>query len=164
MRPQIKGMKQAETKRAARGAAGLRLAVLLALDHAAVAGQEAALLQGAAQARLVIGEGLRDAMADGAGLARQAAALNGGDDVVLAVAVGGDDRLLQHHLQDGTREIGVEVLVVDGDAARARLDPDARDRVLALAGGIGAAALVQLLHMDGRGRRLRLGRGAEFGE
>ena len=37
---------------------------------------------------------------------------------------------------------------VDGDLAGARLDPDARDGVLALAGGIGAALRVELLHID----------------
>src|SRR5690606_19271927 len=72
--------------------AGLRLAVLLALDHAAVAGQEAALLEHGAQTRLVVGQCLGDAVAHRARLARQAAADDGGDDVELAVAVGGDDR------------------------------------------------------------------------
>ena len=90
-------------------------------------------------------------MAHRAGLAGQAAADDGGDDVELAVAVGRDDRLLEDHLQHRTREIGREFLVVDDDLAGARLDPDAGDGVLALAGGIGAALLVELLHMDGSG-------------
>ena len=39
--------------------------------------------------------------------------------------------------------------VVDGDLACAGLDPDAGDRVLALAGGIGAALGVELLDVLG---------------
>src|SRR5271165_1194363 len=50
-------------------AAGLGLAVLLALDDTAVARQEALGLQQRAQARLEIGQRLGDAVADGTGLA-----------------------------------------------------------------------------------------------
>src|SRR5580698_771674 len=50
-------------------ASRLRAAVLLALDHAAVAGEEAVRLQRDAQRRLILGEGLGDAVAHGAGLA-----------------------------------------------------------------------------------------------
>ena len=57
-----------------------------------------------------------------------------------------DQRLLQHHLQNRTGEVRLEVLVVDRDHALAGLQPDARDGVLALAGGVGAAELVELLH------------------
>src|SRR6266702_7381033 len=64
--------------------AGLGLAVLLALDHAGVAGQEAALLEHGAQLWLEIGERLGDAMTDSTGLAGQTAAGNGADHVVLA--------------------------------------------------------------------------------
>ena len=71
---------------------------------------------------------------------------------------------LQDHLQNRTREIGREFLVVDDDLAGAGLHPDAGDRVLALAGGVGAALLVELLDMH---RRRGLSRGdggaAEFG-
>ena len=45
--------------------------------------------------------------------------------------------------------------VIDHDLAGARLDPDAGDRVLALAGGIGAALLVELLDVFRRLRRCR---------
>ncbi len=65
-------------------AASLGPAVLLALDHAAVAGQEAALLQRAAQLRLIIGERAGDAVAQRAGLAGEAAAGDGADHVILA--------------------------------------------------------------------------------
>ncbi len=111
-----------------------------------------------AQLRLVIGQRLGDAVAHRAGLAGQAAAGDGGDDVVLAVAVGGDDRLLQDHLQHRTGEILGEFLAVDGDAAGARLQPDAGDGVLALAGGIGAAVGVELLDIDRRAAVPSVGR------
>src|SRR5688572_4787161 len=58
-------------------------AVLLALDDAAVAGQEAVGLHRTAQARLELRERLGDAVTDGARLARQAAAGHGGDHVEL---------------------------------------------------------------------------------
>ena len=72
-----------------------------------------------AQRRLVVGQRLGDAVTNRAGLAGQAAADDGGDDVELAVAVGRDDRLLQDHLQHRTGEIGREFLVVDDDLAGA---------------------------------------------
>src|SRR5690606_22654269 len=92
------------------GPAGLGAAVLLALHHAAVASEEAAALQDAAQLGLVMGERLGDAVAHGTGLAREPATGHGGDDVVLAVAVSGDDGLLQDHLKHRTGEIGAEFL------------------------------------------------------
>ena len=49
-------------------------------------------------------------MAHRAGLAGEAAAGDGGDDVELAVAVGRDDRLLQDHLQHRTGEVAANSL------------------------------------------------------
>ena len=126
-------------------AAGLGAAVLLALDDARVAGQEAFALDRRAQRRLVAGQRLGDAVLDRAGLARQAAALDGGDDVILAVAVGDVERLVDDQAQRRASEIDFLVAAVDDDLARARLQPDARDGVLAAAGRIGAALLVELL-------------------
>src|SRR5690606_15913074 len=75
-------------------AAGLGAAVLLTLDHAAVAGEEAGGLDRGAQRRLVLGEGLRDAVLDRAGLARKPAALDGGDDIELLRAIGDREGLV----------------------------------------------------------------------
>ncbi len=50
-------------------AAGLGLAVFFALNGTAVTGEEAALFEGRAKVRLKIGEGTRNAVAHGAGLA-----------------------------------------------------------------------------------------------
>src|SRR6185312_5325786 len=130
-------------------------AVLLALDHAGVAGEEAAALERAAQLRLEIGQRLGDAVTDRAGLAGQAAAGDGADHVVLAVTAGGDERLLDQHAQHGAGEEYFDRLGVDHDLAGARLDPDARDRVLALAGRVSAALRVHFLFVCGcigRGR------------
>src|SRR5690606_40487150 len=64
------------TLRELEGPAGLGLAVLLTLDDTAVAGQEATLLEYGAQARLKIGEGLRDSVKNGTGLTGETAAGN----------------------------------------------------------------------------------------
>src|SRR5579883_3606918 len=65
-------------------AARLGLAVLLALDHTRVAGQEAAAFEHRAQVRLVPHQRLGQAVAHGAGLAGKPAAGDRADDIVLA--------------------------------------------------------------------------------
>ena len=125
--------------------ARLGAAVLLALHSTGVAGQEAALLQHAAQIGLEIRQRLRDAVTHGTRLARQTAAGNRADDVVLAGTGCCDQRLLDQHAEHRTGEIDFDVAGIDGDLAGARLDPDAGDRVLALAGGVGATVFVDLL-------------------
>src|SRR5690349_11408047 len=65
-------------------AASLGAAVLLTLDGTAVAGQEALGLDRTAQGRLILAERLRDTVLDRAGLAGEAAALDGADDIILA--------------------------------------------------------------------------------
>ena len=122
--------------------ARLALAVLLALDDAAVAGQEARGLQRRAQARLVERQRLADAVLDRAGLAGETAALDGGHHVELAGDAGDGEGLADHHLEHRAGEVDVHLLAVDDDLAVARLDPDAGDRVLALAGRVGAAEVV----------------------
>ena len=81
-------------------------------------------------------------MLHGTGLSGQTTALDGRHDIELTFAVGDLERLLQDHLEHGTREIRVHVLAVDDNLAGTGLDPDAGDRILALAGGIAAAQLV----------------------
>ena len=83
-------------------------------------------------------------MAHRAGLARKPAAGDADGQVVLADALGDAERLLQNHAQHGAGEIDLHLAAVDDDLAGARLDPDARDGVLALAGGVGSAVLVEL--------------------
>src|SRR3546814_676788 len=140
------------TLRELESAAGLRLAVFLALDRAAVAGQEAGRLDRAAQRGLEAGQRLRDAVQHRTRLARQAAALDGRDDVVAADPVGQAERLVDDETQRRTREIDFLVAAVDRDLARPGLQPHAGDGVLAAAGRIGAALLVDLLFAQRRGR------------
>src|SRR6267142_56957 len=63
---------------------------------------------------------------------------------------------LDHHPQHRTGEIDFDFTGVNDDLAGAGLDPDAGNRVLALAGGIGTALLVDLLDVFRRFRRRRL--------
>src|SRR5262249_41830034 len=136
-------------------ASGLALAVLLALDDAAVARQEALRLQHRPQLRLIVGERLADAVAERASLARKSAARHRADDIVLAEAGGDGERLVEQHAQHRAREIDGAVAAVHRDLAVAGLDPDARDGVLALARRVSSALCVELrLCFDGR-RRLR---------
>src|SRR6202011_2306760 len=72
--------------------ARLGAAVLFALDHARVTGEEAALFQQASQIRLEISQRLRDAVTHRTCLARQTAAGDRANDVVLAGASGCDQR------------------------------------------------------------------------
>src|SRR3954463_11767569 len=141
-------------------AAGLGAAVLLALDDARVAGQEAFALDRGAQLRLVAGERGRDAVADRAGLAGEAAALDGRDHVILALAVGDVEHLVDDQAQGRPGEIDRLVAPVDDDLAGAGLQPDAGDGVLAAAGGVGAALLVELLLAKHRLDLRALGRDA----
>src|SRR6185437_7157572 len=72
-------------------AARFGLAVLLTLDHARVAGEEASMLEHGAQIGLVPHQCLRESMTHGAGLSRQSAAGDRAGHVVLALAIGGDE-------------------------------------------------------------------------
>src|SRR5688500_13022835 len=74
--------------------ASLGPAVLLALDDARVAGEEPGLLDRGTERRLEAGQSRADAVADRSGLAGQAAAGDGGDDVILALAVGDVEHLV----------------------------------------------------------------------
>src|SRR6185437_4540183 len=146
--------------------ARLAVAVFLALDHPRIAGQEALLLERRAKLGLVMGQRLGKAVAHRARLSREAAAAHRHRQVILRDAVHHHEGLAQDHAQDGSREILVERLAVDGGEAPARLDPDARDRVLAFSRSVGAPILVELLNMDRRfgGRLGRESRALEVGE
>ena len=124
--------------------AGLRLAVLLTLNRTAVAGHEAALLQNAAQVGFEVGECAGNTVAERTGLAGKAAAGNRAHDIELALAASGFQRLLDDHAKGGAREEHFEGAIIHDDLARAALDPHTRHRVLAAAGGIGAALCVEL--------------------
>src|SRR6185436_20920553 len=106
-------------------AASLWPSVLLAFDRARIAGEETTLLENGAQCRLVSNQCLGDAVPQCTGLTGQATAIDLADDVVLAIAAGGDQRLTQDHAQHGARKVDVLFLVVDADAARTGLEPNA---------------------------------------
>src|SRR4051812_27370315 len=77
--------------------AGLLEAVLLGFLLAGVPREEAGLLELAPQLGVELDEGPGDAVAQGAGLARGAAAVEGGVDVVGLGEVGEPQRLRQDH-------------------------------------------------------------------
>src|SRR5690606_15197025 len=82
---------------------------------------------------------------DRAGLAREPAALDRGDDIVGAFAVGDEERLVNDQAQRRTREVNFLLAAVDGDLTAAWLEPYARNRVLAAASGVGATLRVDFL-------------------
>src|SRR5262249_11513752 len=74
------------------------LSVFLAFLHPRVARQEAFLLELLAQLRVVLGQGSRDAVANGSGLSRRAAAGDRDVDVELLGRLARQERLLDDHL------------------------------------------------------------------
>ncbi|MBS1240123.1 MAG: hypothetical protein H6R45_829 [Proteobacteria bacterium] len=84
-------------------------------------------------------------MLDRTGLARKPAALDRGDDIVLAFTLRNRERLVDDEAQRRAREIGFLVAAIDDDLAGAGLEPDAGNGILAAAGRIGAAERVHLL-------------------
>ena len=105
-----------------------------------------------------------DAMAHSACLAGKAAANHGALDIECASAVQRNEWLVDDHAQHRAREVASDFFAVHSHIAFTWLDPDAGNRVLALAGGIGAALGVDLLDVDRSG--LGLGRldATEIGE
>ena len=102
-------------------AAGGFEAVLLSFLHSGVAGQEAGGLEGCAVLCVDAEECAGNAMTDSAGLAGNAAALDGADDVDLADGVGADQGLTDDELQGIETEVVVDVTAVDDDGAGAVL-------------------------------------------
>src|SRR5205085_1763258 len=103
---------------------------LAALLDTRVAGEEATALEVAAKLGVDLGESPGDAVADRAGLAADAAAVDAHADVDVALVAGDGERLLDHRLVQGPREEFLEAALVDRDLAFARQDGDAGDRAL----------------------------------
>ena len=99
-------------------------------------------------------------MLDRPGLARQPAALDGSDHVVLALAAGDLERLVDDQAQRRPREVDFLLATVDHDLAAAGLEPHACDRVLAAAGRVSAALRVEFLLAQHRRGRRRSGDGS----
>src|SRR5207249_2934386 len=110
--------------------------VLLALLLPGVAGEEAGPLQRDALLRVELGQRPGDAEAEGAGLARHAAAADRGVDVVHLGGARQPQRLGGEQPVRGRREVRLERPLVDGDGAATRAYPDAGDGLLAAAGGL----------------------------
>ena len=91
--------------------------VLLTLLHTRIAGQEAGLLQDGAVLGVHQQQGAADAVTQGAGLAGNAAAFHGSNNVHLAQGIGGGQRLTDDHLQGLQTEVLVDVAAIDGDIA-----------------------------------------------
>src|SRR6185437_7192877 len=95
-------------------------------------------------------------MTNSTGLSGQTAAGDCGDNVVLTRTGRSDEWLLNHHAKHRAGKVNFDFARVDENLAGAWLDPDAGDRILALAGRIGAALLVDLLGVLRSFRRGRL--------
>src|SRR3954462_13760422 len=113
--------------------AGLLEAGLLALLDARVARQEATALELASQVRVGLEQRAADAVAQRAGLGRDAAALHAGHDIHAVRVADGLERLTNVALEGRAREEDVERAAVDRVRARAGKQDDAGDRGLALA-------------------------------
>src|SRR5258706_14447114 len=113
------------------------MAVLLAFDDAAVAGQETACAQRFVEYAIIFIERAADAEAYRSGLAGETATHYRAGDVEIADAVDRSERLVDDHAQHGAGKILFEALAVDGDLAVAAFDPYARNGALAPAGAVG---------------------------
>src|SRR6185503_10849841 len=119
---------------------------LLALDLARIARHETGLAQRLAEPFIVVHQRPRDAVADGAGLARRAAAADGDVKVELALGLGDRQGLTHDHARGLATEKLVQWTAVDHDGAVARLHENARG------GGFATARAV----VDFGGHRLEL--------
>src|SRR6188474_2751182 len=113
----------------------LALAVLLALDHAAVAGQEPAAAQHLVQGGIALEQRARQAQAHRAALSRGAAAEHVDPDVPLLAYVRGVQRRAGVIALLLDREVALEGPAVHQDLACALGHAHARDRRFAAAGG-----------------------------
>src|SRR5699024_2973800 len=113
-----------------RSATGSLEAVLLALLHARIAGQVAGLLQDGAVLLVLLQHGAADAVADGAGLAGNAAAGHADHHVELILDAQQDQRSADDQLQGLQAEVVVQITVVDGDLAGAGVHANAGNGIL----------------------------------
>ena len=123
--------------------------------RARVAGQQAAPLELGSQLRVDLAERAGDAVANGARLAGDAAAVDADSHVDGRLVAGGQQRLACQRLEIGAGEVLLERLVVDGELAAAGCDHDAGDRALALAGRLDAAPGLDLRPAGPCARRAR---------
>src|SRR5436190_1128223 len=145
-----------------RALTGLLETRLLALLHARVTCEEALALELAAQVRVGLHERPGDAVPQRDRLRRHASAVDLRDDVHARLVAGRLERLPRVPAERGTREVGVELLAVDGVGALPRLQDHAGHGALALAGGAVTSVGGQVERSAGSGgcpRRLLDGRG-----
>ena len=87
-------------------------------------------------------------MTDSAGLSGKSAALNGSDDIELALSSGNAERLVNDELQGLEAEVIVDVTTVDDDGAGALLiQADAGDGGLTTAGAV-LVGVLGLIHVS----------------
>src|SRR5215218_2143709 len=117
--------------------AGLLEAVLLALDLAGVAGEEATLLQLRPQLDVEVDQGPGDGVAQGAGLAGDPAAVEVGEHVVALEGVGDPQRLGDEPAVGRVGEVVLEGASVELERARPLDQPHPDHGLLAPAGAPG---------------------------
>src|SRR5919198_122820 len=117
--------------------AGLLEPVLLALDHARVAGQKAALLQLGAQLHVELNQRAGDSVAQRARLPGHPAAVQAGDDVVALEGVGDPQRLSDHAAVGRVGKVVVEGPAVQLERPGALDQSDPGHGLLAPAGAAG---------------------------
>src|SRR5580704_8155650 len=113
--------------------AGALLPVLLALFHARIARKKTVGAQGGAQLRIVLGDGAREAHANGSGLTANAAAVHGAHDVDLIGEAGELQRLGGVMFPSMIRKILFRSAAIDGELAAAGAEKNAGDRFFAAA-------------------------------
>src|SRR5260370_16348920 len=100
-----------------------RLAILLSLHHSSIAGKEPRLLHRRTKLRIPYTQRAGKAVADGAGLPRQASAPHIDRHVHLPGLLENLERLVDHHLRVLASEVILEGSAVPGHHPRARLYP-----------------------------------------
>src|SRR5262245_48113138 len=110
-------MRDRLTLRELEGTPSLGPTVFLAFNNARVACQEATTFKSAAQVRLGVSQRLREPVANRAGLAGQTTTGNSARDVVLPIAVGRDQWLLNEHAQHRARKEDFHGFRVDENLA-----------------------------------------------